>query len=163
MLNADGDAGNQVVWFTDLVDPARRFDQTPEALEVIDEWMRNIWANPAAGVAANRPPRATDRCFDDKGAEIASGPAVWDGIIDANPPGACTARFKTYSTSRRVAGGPFEQSLFKCQPMTVRDAIGRGLYGVWAPSVTDEALLSAIFPQGVCDYSKPDAGLPPGW
>ncbi|MFU8822170.1 MAG: DUF6351 family protein [Gammaproteobacteria bacterium] len=23
--------------------------------------------------------------------------------------------------------------------------------------------LHAIFPQGVCDYTKPDAGLPPEW
>ena len=45
MLNFDGDASNQVIWFTD----ARRrvaFDQTPLALEVMDEWMANIRAHP---------------------------------------------------------------------------------------------------------------------
>jgi hypothetical protein len=162
MLNADGDASNQVVWFTDVVVSNQRFDQTPEALEVMDEWMQDIEANPAAGVAGNKPARATDRCFDRFGQEIASGPAVWDGIIDANPPGACTQLFPTFSTSRRVAGGPFEQSLFKCQLMPVAEAIARGLYGVWTPSATEAAMLSAIFPQGVCDYTRPDAGLPPG-
>ena len=40
MLNADGDAYNQVIWFTDVVVSDQRFDQTPEALEVMDEWMR---------------------------------------------------------------------------------------------------------------------------
>ena len=73
MLNVDGDANNQVVWFTDVVDPSKIFDQTPEALEVMDEWMANIRANPWNGVAANKPPLATDRCFDDKGVEIAHG------------------------------------------------------------------------------------------
>ena len=38
MLDADGDAGNQVIWFTDAR-PARAFDQTPMAFEVMDEWM----------------------------------------------------------------------------------------------------------------------------
>ena len=84
MLNADGDASNQVIWFTDVVVSNQRFDQTPEALDVMDEWMRNIFANPGSGVAGNKPALATDRCFDETGTEIARGPAVWDGIIDGN-------------------------------------------------------------------------------
>ncbi|MBX3703281.1 MAG: hypothetical protein KF822_05865 [Steroidobacteraceae bacterium] len=163
MLNADGDAGNQVIWFTDVVNPAVRFDQTPEALEVMDQWMANIRANPAAGAAGNRPARAVDRCFDQAGAEIARGAGVWDGVLDGGPPGACTSQFQIFSTSRRVAGGPFEQSLFKCRLIPVGTAISRGLYGVWVPDAAQQAALAAIFPQGVCDYSQPDAGLPPEW
>lgn len=162
MLNADGDASNQVIWFTDSVNRSR-FDQTPEALEVIDEWMRNLRARPHLGVAGNKPPRATDRCFDAAGVEIASGPDVWDGVIDANPPGACTTMFPTFSTSRRVAGGPFEQSLFKCQLVPVAEAVARGFYGAWTPGPAEVGALMAIFPEGVCDYSRPDAGLPPEW
>ncbi len=161
MLNADGDASNQVIWFTDVVVSNQRFDQTPEALEVMDEWMLNIFANPAAGVAGNKPARATDRCFDETGAEIAHGADVWHGIIDSEPAGACTQKFKTFSTSRRAAGGPFEQSLFKCQLIPVTEAVGRGFYGVWTPSDAEVGMLFGIFPQGVCDYSQPDAGLPP--
>jgi hypothetical protein len=159
MLNADGSADNQVIWFTDTT-PTARFDQTPEALEVMDEWMLQILANPSAGAAGNRPPRATDRCFDAAGVEIARGPNAWAGIIDNDPPGACTTRFPTFSTSRRVAGGPFEQSIFKCELIPVEEAIGRGFYGVWSPSLADMAALAGIFPQGVCDYSQPDRGLP---
>jgi hypothetical protein len=129
----------------------------------MDEWMRNTFANPDGGVAGNKPALATDRCFDETGKEIASGPGVWNGIIDSNPPGACTQKFKTFSTSRRVAGGPFEQSIFKCQLMSVSEAIGRGFYGAWVPTAAEAGTLMAIFPEGVCDYSKPDAGLPPGW
>jgi hypothetical protein len=160
MLNVDGDASNQVVWFTNLASPL--FDQTPEALEVMDEWLENIRANPAGGVAGNKPPRATDRCFDGVGKEIASGPDVWNGIIDGKAPGACTKLFPTYSTPRRVAGGPFEQSLFKCALMPVNTAIARGLYGQWSPTAEEKARLEQIFPQGVCDYTRPDVGLPPG-
>ena len=89
IIDRQGDAGNQVIWFTDA-DPAVAFDQTPMAFEVIDEWMANLRANPALGVAGNKPPRAVDRCFDNTGAEIASGGHVWDGILDSAPPGACT-------------------------------------------------------------------------
>ena len=120
-------------------------------------------ANPAGGAAGNKPVDATDRCFDENGVEIARGPGVWNGIIDSEAPGACTQKFKIHSTSRRVAGGPFEQSIFKCQLMPVSDAIARGLYGVWTPSPQEAAMLQAIFPSGVCDYSKPDVGLPAGW
>jgi hypothetical protein len=163
MLNADGDASNQVVWFTDTVNGVPAFDQTPEALAVIDEWMSNLRANPSLGVAGNKPPRATDRCFNGLGQQIAAGPDVWDGVIDSNPAGACTQRFPTFSTTRRVAGGPFEQSIFKCQLIPVAQAIGRGFYGQWTPTVPQVAALQAIFPQGVCDYSQPDASLPPEW
>ena len=161
MLNADGDASNQVVWFTDLAPTL--FDQTPEALEVLDEWLENLRANPSLGVAGNKPPRATDRCFDSLGREIAAGPNVWNGIIDDKPAGACTQRFPTFSTPRRLAGGPLEQSIFKCQLIPVEQAVGRGFYGQWSPSAAEVDRLRNIFPQGVCDYSKPDAGLPPEW
>lgn len=60
--DARGNSDNQVIWFTDYIS-GQRFDQTAEALEVIDEWMLNILANPAKGVAGNKPPRAVDRCF----------------------------------------------------------------------------------------------------
>jgi hypothetical protein len=130
MLNAKGEADNMVIWFTDSLNGAAVFDQTPEALEVLDEWLTNLRHNPAMpGVAANKPSRATDRCFTAFGEEIAAGDDVWNGIIDEEAPGACTQQFKIYSTTRRVAGGPFEQSLFKCQRIPVTEAVARGFYG----------------------------------
>ena len=157
-----GNSDNQVVWFTDALGGAQ-FDQTPEALEVIDEWMMNILANPDLGVAGNKPDLAVDRCFDTFGSEIASGDDVWDGILDDHPQGDCTALFPVYGTSRIVAGGPFKGSIFKCELKSVGKAIADGDYGVWAPTPTERAMLHQIFPSGVCDFSKPDVGLPPGW
>jgi Tannase-like family of unknown function (DUF6351) len=162
MLDYDGNASNQVIWFTDVTDPNHIYDQTPDALQVMDEWMQNILAHPEKSVAENKPALATDRCFDSNGVQIASGPNVWNGILDNNPPGACTQHFKIYSTSRRVAGGSIRGSIFKCQLISVPEAIGRGDYGVWTPDAAQTTILERIFPQGVCDFSQPDAGLPPG-
>ena len=160
MLNADGDASNQSVWFIDGPD---NVDITPKALDVIDQWIRNIAANPRKSVAQNKPAEASDRCFEKDGTLIASGGDVWAGILDDADPGACTERFPIYSTSRQVAGGPIEQSYFKCALVPVGEAIARGFYGRWSPTDEQRATLETIFPTGVCDYSQPDQGLPPGW
>ena len=158
-LQLRNDDENMVIWFTDAR-PVAAFDQSPEAFEVIDEWMANIQATPWKGVADNKPPRAVDRCFDIFGQEIAAGDGVWDGILDANPPGACTQVFPIYSSSRRVAGGPFEGGIFKCGLQSVDAAIAAGVYGSWVPSPAERDRLLQIFPSGVCDWSKPDVGRP---
>jgi hypothetical protein len=88
---------------------------------------------------------------------------VWDGILDDDPPGVCAAQFPVYGTSRIVAGGPFKGSIFKCQLQSVAAAIADGAYGAWTPTLAEQSQLEQIFPDGVCDYSLPDAGLPPGW
>jgi Tannase-like family of unknown function (DUF6351) len=162
MLDFDGDASNQVIWFTDArpFPPGRQFDQTPEALAVIDQWMANIRAHPALGVAANKPELATDRCFTTQGTEIAHGTHVWDGILDNGPKGACAQVFPLHSTSRIVAGGPLRGGVYKCALQSIDDAIAKGLYGSWTPSATEVTRLQQIFPTGVCDYSLPDAGRP---
>jgi hypothetical protein len=151
MLNHDGDAGNQVIWFTDAR-PVERFDQTPQALAVMDDWMAGIRARPWRGVAGNKPPEAVDRCFDTDGNPIAAGRSVWDGILNDRAPGACTQRFPLHSTSRIVAGGPIEGGVFACRRQPVGTAIARGLYGSWRPSAAETQRLHQIFPTGVCDY-----------
>ncbi|MHB8377980.1 MAG: DUF6351 family protein [Dehalococcoidia bacterium] len=160
MIDGQGTAENQVIWFTDARPDGPKFDQTPEAFRVIDDWMRNIKANPSKTVAENKPPLAVDRCFTTAGVQIAAGEHVWDGILDNRPAGACTKDFPIYSTSRRVAGGPITGNVFKCALQSVDDAIEEGLYGAWVPTPAQKARLQAIFPTGVCDYSKPDQGRP---
>jgi Tannase-like family of unknown function (DUF6351) len=159
LLDWDGDASNQVIWFTDAR-PSRQADATPEAFEVIDEWMANIRTHPDLGVAGNKPELATDRCFTTQGEEIARGPHVWDGILDDRPAGECTQEFPLHSTSRIVAGGPLRGGVYKCALQSVDDAIANGVYGSWTPSAAEVARLKEIFPTGVCDYSQGDAGRP---
>lgn len=161
--DARGHSDNQIIWFTDIILGGPDFDQTPDALEVMDEWMMNILNHPYLGVAGNKPYKAVDRCFDANGVETAAGDHVWDGILDDGPLGACADQFPLYSTSRIVAGGPFKGSIFKCHLIPVRKAIRQGMYGDWRPTRKERRLLRKIFPDGVCDFSQPDAGLPPGW
>ena len=159
MLNFDGDASNQVIWFAQIGVP----DKTPLAFEVVDEWLANIRAHPGAGVAANKPPGAVDSCFILDSPGSYSGPDVWAGILDSRPKGPCTSAFPLFSTSRIVAGGPIEGGVFKCALKALATALTDGTYAPWIPDATDAARLAQIFPAGVCDYSKPDVGRPSGW
>jgi len=159
MIEAQGHADNQVIWFTDAR-PFAAWDQTAEAFQVIDEWMANIKANPDKSVAENKPPLAVDRCFNTDGSEFASGDDVWDGILNGEPAGLCTQKFQIYSSSRIVSGGPLKGGIFKCQLQPVGKAIAKGVYGTWEPDKDQKARLKEIFPTGVCDYSLPDAGRP---
>jgi hypothetical protein len=159
MLEHDGDASNQVIWYTDAR-PARAFDQTPMALAVMDQWLANIKAHPELGVAGNKPPEAVDSCFATNGTLIHQGTDSWNGIIDSAPAGPCTQLFEIHGTSRTVAGAPFDEEFYKCKRQPVEKAVERGLYGWWQPSETEMARLKEIFPGGVCDYSKGDVGRP---
>ncbi len=155
LLDFDGDASNQVIWFIDRNPDGDNFDNTMAAFAALDEWMANIRANPDASVGENRPDSAVDSCFDRNGALIASGDSVWDGILDDNPAGTCTERFPLYSTSRIVAGAPITGDVFKCQLQSLSEAFDKGLYGDWVPTEAQRERLEAIFPDGVCDYTLP--------
>ena len=161
MLDWDGDASNQVIWFTDVATAdGARFDQTPLAFQVIDEWMANIEANPRRSVAQNKPTAAVDSCFDNDGQLIHRGADAWDGVLDARPAGPCTEYFDLYSTSRIVAGAPITGDIFKCHTQSVGEAISRGSYGEVSFTETQRERLDAIFADGVCDYSRGDARRP---
>lgn len=163
ILQAQGDADHQLIWMTQTRASGPDFDQTPLALEVMDEWLARQRAHPERSPGANRPPRALDSCFDADGALMHAGATVWDGVIDKGKAlGACAAAFPMYATSRIVAGAPLEGGIFKCALKSVDRALGDGSYGAAAASFSDaqRARLRAIFPDGVCDYSKPDQGRP---
>jgi hypothetical protein len=85
---------------------------------------------------------------------------VWDGILDDRAQGACTQLFPVYSSSRRQAGGPYEGGVWKCELQSVDQALADGLYGDWQPDEAQRARLDQVFPDGVCDFRRPDVGLP---
>ena len=159
MLNFDDDASNQVIWFTDITAGKPRFDQTPLAFEVIDEWLANIKESPQLSVAENKPDRALDSCFDAEGNLIYAGTDAWNGILNEQPLGSCASTFPTFTTSRIVAGGPITGDIFKCQLQSIDSAIEKGLYGSWQISNAEKERLQTIFPGGVCDYQQPDLYL----
>jgi hypothetical protein len=160
MLDFDGNASNQVIWFWDAAGGDRLM--IPTAFEVVDEWLANLRAHPERGVAGNRPAGAEDACFGASQTVIASGPGAWSGNLDGGPLGPCAQRFPIRSTSRIVAGGPIRGGVYKCALQPVDAAIARGLYGAWTPTAAERARLEAIFPTGVCDYTGRDQGRPSG-
>jgi hypothetical protein len=91
---------------------------------------------------------------------LAAGDDVWDGILDDDPAGACTASFDIHTTSRIEAGGPITGDVYKCHTMSVATAIAEGLYGSWTPDVAERQRLRAIHPDGVCDYGVPGVADP---
>jgi len=159
MVEGQGSAANQVVWFTDAR-PARAFHQTPMALAVMDHWLGNLRAHPARGVVGNKPAEAVDSCFATDGSLLYRGADAWRGILDHGAAGPCTQRFPIHGTSRTVAGGPFDEQVYKCALQPVRAAAARGVYGPWRPTSAELTRLAQIFPTGVCDYRKPDVGRP---
>lgn len=161
ILQAQGHAEHHVIWMTQTRGTGPDFDQTPLALDVMDEWLANLRAHPERGVGANRPPRALDSCFEADGGLMHAGAGVWDGAIDRSKPrGACTAAFPLYTTSRIVAGAPLEGGIFKCALKSVDRALVDGTYGATVFNAAQKARLKTIFASGVCDYSKPDQGRP---
>jgi hypothetical protein len=59
-----------------------------------------------------------------------------------------------------VAGAPIEGGIYRCALKSVAAALADGTYGSWQPTAEEVARLNAIFPQGVCDYSRPDQARP---
>jgi hypothetical protein len=160
VLDRMGNSDMLVIWFTDTVPGAPKASQSFDAIAVMDEWMRNIRANPHKSIRKNRPPRAVDSCFDVNGQLIYAGNDAWNGILDDEPAGPCTQRFPLYSSSRIVAGAPLEGGIYRCALEPVEQALADGVYQPWSPTAEQVAKLKQIFPQGVCDYSKPDQARP---
>jgi len=180
MIEWKGHADNQIIWFVGPPEDNELFLER-RALEVVDEWMQEVQSNPNKPVGNLRPPRAVDACFDSDQNLIAQGDDVWNGILGDNECGTgsgdhpgtklsdasegsgcgeCAEKFKIYTQSRIIAGGPIGGDVFKCQRKSVEEALADGTYGNWEPTDEQIAQLKAIFPDGVCDYSQPDAGLP---
>lgn len=157
IIDAQGNYDNHLVWFTDAR-PREAWDQTPEALDVLEDWILAIRANPDKTAGQVRleleNPLATDACFDTNGVKIAAGHDVFDGIIDDKAPGECTDTFEIYSSSRIEAGAPINGDSFSCDLIDVDDAIADGYYGAWTPTQAQTARLKEIFPDGVCGFGS---------
>ena len=160
VIDRMGDSDMLVIWFTDTMPGVPKASQSMDAIAVMDEWMRNIQANPKKGIRKNRPARAVDSCFDVNGQLIYAGDDAWNGILDNKPAGPCTQRFPIYSTSRIVAGAPIEGGIYKCALKSVHRAVADGDYQPWLPTMQQIAQLKQIFPEGVCDYRRPDRARP---
>jgi hypothetical protein len=96
----------------------------------------------AAKVVRARPEEATDACFTRTDVKVVE-PQTSDG------PGLCNQLYPSYGTPRTVAGAPLAADIVKCQLKPIDWAE----YNVTF-SPTERARLLAIFPEGVCDWTR---------
>ena len=154
LINGQGHAKNQLIWIS-----AKQYNPTSEALALMDRWMLNILSNPSSPAYANKPEDALDACFGPEGDIIAQGAGVWDGKWNNKPQGECMAIYPRFKTSREVAGDTVGGQIFKCHTQSISEAIRKGVYGD-INMLPHYETLQRIFPQGVCDYTQADAGMP---
>lgn len=116
-----------------------------------NEWMERLLADSsdvgyAQKVINNKPSTLTNACWDDAAVRH-------DQPVSFTEPGVCNTRFPVHADPRIVAGGPRSGDILKCQlkPVAAAD------YPV-AFSAAEMTRLIAIFPGGVCDWSKPGVG-----
>jgi hypothetical protein len=152
---ANGNHANHVMWrYGDspfLVAPPTS-NMTAQAFVMMDQWLGAMKLDTkstslVARIAANRPAAAFDFCYlstDTLFSSKVTDPAVCD-----------SDRFlKPHASPRQVAGGPLAENILKCQlrPINRADYNPVGLTDVQFQK------LSAAFPDGVCDFTKPGVG-----
>ena len=119
-----------------------------------NEWLENILADTSRGryalkVIRNKPAWLKDTCWDATG-----GAHVEQFSLEG--PSVCNELFPINSTVRVRAGAPVQGDILKCQLKPID-------YGDYSVIFTPQeiARLNAIFPNGVCDWSRRGVGQQP--
>src|SRR5205085_11142769 len=103
-------------------------------------------------IVSNKPAAAHDFCLTTNGATDAQVAA--EIALDAP---TCPVKFN--SSPRQVAGGPRSEDIFKCQ-LKALDFNSSDYNGV-VFSAGQQTRLAAVFPSGVCDWTKIGVGQVP--
>jgi hypothetical protein len=159
-----GNHGNQVMWRygTGLLPatPAQFAAVTLQSFLTMDAWLSNLTVSAPketlnsvrtqAEVIEAKPPTAVDLCYL-TGDPNFSTPVTDFAVCDADP------RLMKHTSPRQVAGGPLAENILRCQlkPLNPADYVPVVFSsGQWAR-------LEAVFPGGVCDWSRPGIGQQP--
>jgi hypothetical protein len=149
----NGHADNHVMW---------RGTITPDrGWALIEQWATAVASDRSAAPAAekvvrHRPAEAVDGCFSAP-AEGAEPLFIAERqTFSSRPDTTCNRQLPSYSFVRQVAGGPLDGNILKCQlkPISAKD---------YAVSFTSAEMrrLRALYPKGVCDFSKPGVNQVP--
>jgi hypothetical protein len=150
---ANGNHDNLVLWrFPTPLLPPPAF--TLQSFLTMDKWLANVEADKSdipieQKVVKNKPAEAIDFCY------LSNDPTFSTKVTDQS---TCDAdpRLKAFSSPRQTAGGPLSENVLKCQlkPFNPAD------YNV---TFTLDQLnrLQLVFPDGVCDWSKPGVNQQP--
>ena len=146
-----GSHGNNVIWATTngiSVGAA----VVNKSFATMDKWLHAIELDASANpievkIVNNKPPEAVDFCLNTHGdtdAQVAAALPLFDP--------ACTVSL-TGKSLRQTAGGPVAENIYKCQlkPLSFADPDYTGVL----LSADQRSRLQAVFPAGVCDWTKP--------
>ncbi|GIJ53931.1 DUF6351 family protein [Virgisporangium aurantiacum] len=122
-------------------------DRSGYALASMDAWLTAIAADRRHGdgrakMLRNRPADLRDGCWTAAGERVAE-PLRWKGT------GTCDTLYPSFADTRIAAGAPLRNDVLKCQ-LKPLDLTGF--------TTEQKARLRAVFPTGVCDYSRPGVG-----
>ena len=157
---ANGTHGNQLIWTFPASEPILGVSPPPAIVEksflLMDGWLARIEADGSGAplaqkVLSNKPGDATDKCFvGSPGAPAIGTPS--GPVTEVQDPAQCAMLYPHYGNTRTAAGGPDTDDLIQCS-----------LKPVDPKGFTDGqvATLRKVFPNGVCDYSKPGLGEQP--
>jgi len=153
-----GDHGNQVIWrfSTGLLPPGTGpgSELPAQAFATMDNWLTVLKADGSHRriedkVRRAKPVNAVDFCIVPVSAENPTG-REFDLALCENK----VARYKVGSSPRQVAGGPLSENILKCRLKPINSAD----YSPIVLSSDHLKRLSAVFPGGVCDWSKDGVG-----
>jgi hypothetical protein len=129
-----------------------------ESLELMDEWLTNLALDEsgqplAQRVVSARPAALLESCWAEDGSQIVESQVFDEARLFDNRSGRCNELFPPHTGPRMVAGGPLTNDVLKCELKPLE----RGDYRVaFTPAEWDR--LREIFPEGVCDWSRPGVG-----
>ena len=128
---------------------------SPNAIAAFEQWMEAIVADKSSDpqrtkTIRNKPADLVDGCFD----KSSPPQFISEKQVLGTSGTQCNILWPSYRFPRMEAGGPLASNNLKCQlkPVDLAD------YKVTF-SATDLSRLRTIFPQGVCDFSKPGANF----
>jgi hypothetical protein len=143
---ANGGTGNHVMWRGSPVPFGRAWD-------VFIGWVEAYTSDPDPGsrrerVVRNRPADAVDGCWRDESTFIAEPQTLGHEAATE-----CDRLFPSWTFPRHVAGGPLAANVLKCALVPP----SREAYTVELSNAQWQRL-QAVFPSGVCDWSRPGVG-----
>jgi Tannase-like family of unknown function (DUF6351) len=150
LIKANGRADNQIIWRDGSTSG---IDMAALSLDLLNRWLDSIAGDQAPlspdKVVNDKPKDAVDTCWDLSGNKIIE-PATTDRKTQ------CNQIYPYFSQPQLQAGQALTRDVLKCALKTVDPKD----YNVgFTP--TEQAQLSSIFPNGVCDYSRPGIGQQP--
>jgi uncharacterized tannase-like protein DUF6351 len=157
-LDAAGGHGNHVLWrFPGTLTPSAASGLTLASFLTMDKWLAALKADTGGTtlqqkIVADKPTEGFDFCYLSNDAKFQR--KVTDQVQCDLDPG-----LRPHSSPRQVAGGPITEDILKCQlkPFNPDDYPRVQV----DPDTTLITRLAAVFPDGVCDWTKPGVGQQP--